>query len=83
MKKKDKVRVWRSNYLTSCTDYFTKELTAEEYSILVFIFRKFKFQAEINNSYVTLRRVRVQNYELTLQKDIVGRIKLMFKIINV
>lgn len=83
MKKKDKTRVWRSNGLISCNDYFLQELNAEEYSILVFIFRKYKFQSFVDDPCVNFHRVCVENYELTLQKDVVGRIKLMFKIIGV
>lgn len=83
MKKKDKVRIWWSSYRVPCDKFFRTELTAEEYSILVEIFQKFRFQAEINDPCVNLRRVRVERYELTLQKDVVGRYKLMFTIINV
>lgn len=83
MKKKDKVRIWWSTYQVPCDVFFRNELTAEEYCILVRIFQQYKFLGFINDPFVNFHRVRVYQYELTLQKDIVGRYKLMFTIINV
>lgn len=83
MKKKDKVRIYWSSYQVSCATYFSRELTAEEFRIFVVIFNDYKFYDFVSDPCVNFHRVRVNQYELTLQKDIVGRFKLIFKIINV
>lgn len=83
MKKRDKVRFWYSTYQVSCVKYFSTELTAEEFNIFVDIFNSYKFYDFVSDPCVNFHRVRVNQYELTLQKDIVGRFKLIFKIINV
>ena len=83
MKKKDKFRIWKSTYQISCVKYFSNELTAEEFSIFVNLFNEYRFYDFVNDPCVNFHRIRVNQYEITLQKDIVGRYKLMFKIINV
>lgn len=83
MKKKDKTRVWWNSYRITCDQFFRTELTAEEYGILVLIFRKYKFQSFIDDPCVNFHRVQVERYELTLHKHLYGHYKLMFKIINV
>lgn len=82
MKKKDKVRIWWSTYKVDCYKYFSTELSAEEFRIFVEIFNDYKFYNFVSDPCVNCHRVRVNQYELTLHKDIVGRFKIMFTIIN-